>query len=87
MIRTKRTQGKAYLHANVGITHASIHSQFCQLLATVHLHGIENGLCLETCGLHGCAGNMSSLCVVGDTPCDVISGGVSNTFETKMTYR
>lgn len=60
---------KAYLHADVGVTHSTIHSQFRQLLATVHLHGIKNSLGLEASGFHCGASNVPPLCVVSDTPC------------------
>lgn len=62
-----------YLHAHVGITHAAIDGQFRQTLATVHCHGVEDSLCLETSCFHGCTGNVPFLCVGGDTPWETLA--------------
>lgn len=57
-----------YLHANVGVTHATIDGKFRQALAAIHFHGVENSFGLEAGRFHGCTGNMSFLCVSSDTP-------------------
>ena len=55
------------MHANVGITHATVNSQVGQSVATVLLHGVKNGFCLETGGLESSSCDVATLCVLGDT--------------------
>lgn len=54
----------AHLHANVGITHATINSQLLELVSAVLLHGFENRLGLEASSFKGRTCDMSTLSVL-----------------------
>lgn len=56
-----------YLHDEVGVAHSSVDGQLGQRGATVLLHGLEDGLGLEACGLEGGAGNVAALSKGSDT--------------------
>lgn len=52
------------LHAQVRVAQTAIDSENLQLLAAVLLHGVEDGLGLEACGLEGSAGDVALLGVL-----------------------
>ena len=73
----ERAKDATYLHADVGITHTTINGQLRQFVSAVKFHGIQNGLRLETGGLHGRAGNVPTLSVLGDTNWEKVSNVTS----------
>jgi hypothetical protein len=62
-------QRGTHLHADFGVTHATIHRQVIQLLPTIEFHGIQNSFSLEANSFERCACDMSTLGVMGDTNC------------------
>ncbi|KAI6752395.1 hypothetical protein HG530_013764 [Fusarium avenaceum] len=56
-----------YLHDEIRVAHATVDSQLCQRMSAVLLHGVENGLCLETCRLESGSRHVTALRVRSDT--------------------
>jgi hypothetical protein len=59
-------QGKHYLHAQIRITHTSVHSEFSKFVTRILLHGTQNGLSLEACRLESGTGDVAALRIGSD---------------------
>ncbi|KAH6609764.1 hypothetical protein Trco_003110 [Trichoderma cornu-damae] len=57
---------KTYLHNQIRVAHAAVHGELGQRLSAVLLHGAQDGLRLEACGLERGAGDVAALGVRGD---------------------
>lgn len=80
-------KGDAHLHADIRVTHASVDGQVVELVSTVFLHGIQDGLGLEAGGLKRRASNVPSLGMLGDALIDVLASAQNFPSSHICTYK